>query len=87
MHETDRVTVHDTIAEDDRLCVRWSCTANHTGPGLGVDPTSSTIHATGISLLRVAGGEVVERWQNWDMLALMQQTSGGSRPATYIAAS
>ena len=32
-----RVTVHDTIAEGDRVCVRWSATGKHTGPGLGID--------------------------------------------------
>jgi len=81
------VTVHDTIAEGDQLCVRWSCTGKQTGPGLGIPPTGNTIHVTGISIVRVAAGKVVEGWQNWDMLGMMQQIQGAEKAAaTNIAA-
>ncbi|MGA7241480.1 MAG: ester cyclase [Bryobacteraceae bacterium] len=80
-----RITVHDTIAEHDRICVRWSCVAKHTGDGLGIPPTGKAINVTGISLLRVADGRLVEAWQNWDMLGLMEQIHGRARSATYIA--
>jgi steroid delta-isomerase-like uncharacterized protein len=80
------VTVHDTMAEGDRLCVRWSCTAKHTGDGLGVPATGKSIHVTGISILRVKGGKFLEGWQNWDMLGLMEQVRGAEKTPTYIAA-
>src|SRR5579863_1981555 len=35
------IDVEDSIAEDDKLCVRWSCRAMHTGGGLGFDPTGA----------------------------------------------
>ena len=78
------VHVEDTLAEGDRICVRWSCTGKHTGDGLGVPPTGKSIKVTGISILRVAGGRLVEGWQNWDMLAMMEQIKGMARSATYI---
>jgi len=86
-----RVKVEDTIAEGDRVCVRWSCTAKHTGDGLGVPATGVTIHVTGVSIVRVAGGMVTEAWQNWDMLGMMEQINGFAKPglaksATYIGA-
>ena len=80
------VNVEDTIAEGDRVCVRWSCTANHTGDGLGIAPSGMTIHVTGISILRIANGKLVEGWQNWDMLGMMEQIKGHSKSATYIGA-
>ena len=53
-----QVTVHDTIAEDDRICVRWTCTAKHTGAGLGMPPTGQSVRVTGITIHHVrAGGE------------------------------
>ncbi len=82
-----RVTVHDTFAEHDRICVRWSCTARHTGDGLGFPPTQKTIEVTGISIMRVAGGRLVEGWQNWDMLGMLEQIHGQNKSATYIGAS
>jgi predicted ester cyclase len=80
------VDVEDTIAEGDKICVRWSCTAKHTGGGLGIAPTGVTIHVTGISILRAAGGKLVEGWQNWDMMGMMEQIKGGGKAATYIGA-
>jgi steroid delta-isomerase-like uncharacterized protein len=80
------VDVEDTIAEGDKVCVRWSCTAKHTGDGLGIAPTGVTIHVTGISILRVAGGKLAEGWQNWDMLGMMEQIRNSGKSATYIGA-
>lgn len=81
------VSVEDTIAEGDKLCVRWECTGRHTGHGLGVAPTGKTIHVTGISIIRIAGAMFVEAWQNWDMLGLMEQIGGGGKSGPYIGAS
>ena len=79
------MTVHETIAEGDRVCVRWSSTGKHTGDGLGVPATGKTIEVTGISILRVAGGKIVEAWQNWDMLGMMEHIRDSGKSATYIA--
>jgi predicted ester cyclase len=83
-----RVTVHDTIQEDDRLCVRWTCTARHTGGGLGTPPSGNAVRVTGITIHRVAGARIVEAWQNWDMLGLLEQLRAGeaAQAPTYVAA-
>ena len=82
------VTVHDNIAEGDRLCVRWTATGKHTGNGLGIPATGKTVHMTGMSIIRVAGDKFVEAWQNWDMLGLIEQIRGVEEPsAAYVAAS
>lgn len=79
------VKVQDTFAEGDKLWVRWSCTGKHTGSGLGIPPTGKTISVTGISILRVSNGRMIEGWQNWDMLGMMEQISDRAKSATYIA--
>jgi steroid delta-isomerase-like uncharacterized protein len=81
------IDVEDTIAEGDKVCVRWSCTGKYTGDGLGIPPTGATILITGISILRVAGGKLIEGWQNWDMLGMMEQIKGSGKAATYIGSS
>jgi len=80
------MTVEDTLAEDDKLCVRWSFCGKHTGDGLGIPPTGKTVKITGISILRVAGATLLEAWQNWDMLGLMEQVKDVRRSPTYVAA-
>jgi|SRR5579863_7277728 len=79
------VNVVDTLAEGDKLCVRWECTAKHTGDGLGVPPTGKTVRVTGISILRLKGTMFVEAWQNWDMLGMMEQIKGVGKSGTYIS--
>lgn len=80
------VTVEETIADGDKVCVRWSCALQHTGAGLGMPPTGKTLQTTGITIVRIAGGKLVEGWQNWDMLGLMQQIQDQRHAATYIGA-
>jgi steroid delta-isomerase-like uncharacterized protein len=79
------VTVEDTIAEKDRICVRWSCIATHTGDGLGVAPTGKNIDVTGMSMIRVRNGRIAEAWQNWDMQRLMEQIHSRAMSPTYVA--
>ncbi|MEO8096936.1 MAG: ester cyclase [Acidobacteriota bacterium] len=79
------VTVEDTLAQDDRLCIRWTFQATHTGDGLGLPASGKRVHITGITLVRIKDGKMVEAWQNWDMLGLMHQVEGARKSATYIS--
>jgi predicted ester cyclase len=49
-----------------------------------VPASGKTIRVSGITILRAANGKVVEAWQNWDMLGLMQQIQSHAKAATYI---
>jgi steroid delta-isomerase-like uncharacterized protein len=80
------VTVEDTIAEGDKLCVRWYATMTHTGDGLGIPPTGRKCKVTGMSFVRIEDGKMIEGWQNWDMLGLFQQIQGTPKAPTYIVA-
>jgi steroid delta-isomerase-like uncharacterized protein len=77
-----RVNVEDSLADGDRVCVRWSCTAEHSGSGLGFPATGKPIHVTGISILRSCDNRIIEAWQNWDMLGMMEQIRGTTNAAT-----
>ena len=68
-----KVTVEDQIAKDDKLIVRWTDTGTHTGaPLLGVPATGTQIILTGIDILRIRDGKIVERWAESDKLYLLQ---------------
>jgi len=58
----------------------------HTGNGFGIAPTGKTLHTTGITVVRIANGQLLEGWQNWDMLGLMAQMRGEGLGPTYLAA-
>jgi steroid delta-isomerase-like uncharacterized protein len=68
-----QVTIEDQIAKDDKLVVRWTDTGTHTGaPLLGVPATGRQIILTGIEILRIRDGKIVERWAENDKLYLME---------------
>src|SRR5882724_7459395 len=60
------IKVEDSIAEGDKISVRWLFTAKHTGDALGVAASGLPVRFTGITIFRVAGGRFVEGWQHWD---------------------
>ncbi|HYE14316.1 MAG TPA: ester cyclase [Pyrinomonadaceae bacterium] len=67
------VTVEDVIAEGDLVTGRCSVCGVHRGAGLGFDATERPVEFTGISIVRVRDGKIVEAWNNFDFLAMFQQ--------------
>lgn len=67
------VVVDDTIAEDDRVVLRWTATATHAGDGLEFPASGKKVQFTGISIARVENGKLVEGWNSFDQLGLLQQ--------------
>ena len=89
MHDTFsdiHVDVEEILGVYDRACIRWTCKAKHTGFGLSVSPTGGEVRFTGLSIIHVEDGKVVEAWQNWDMLGMKEQIKRHSAPHTYITA-
>jgi steroid delta-isomerase-like uncharacterized protein len=65
--------VEDAFGAGDKVVARWSATMAHSGGDLGMAPTGKQVRLTGISVVRVSEGKVVEGWDNWDQLGLMKQ--------------
>ena len=51
----------------------------HKGDGLGVRATGKKVKITGMSIARIVNGKIVEGWDNWDRLAMLEQI-GAYRP-------
>jgi steroid delta-isomerase-like uncharacterized protein len=66
-------TVEDMIAEGDKVVSRLTMHGTHRGDFEGIAPTGKSITQTGIDILRLVGGKVIERWGEFDNLGLMQQ--------------
>ncbi len=67
------VTVEDTVAEGDKIAARCRVCGQHTGDSLGVAATNKAVEITGMTMLRVKEGKIVEAWNNFDFLSLYQQ--------------
>lgn len=68
-----RFTLHDVIAEADRVVVRWTNNATHSGTFLGVPPTGHTCSVAGIDIYRLDGNRIAEHWHVVDQLSMLQQ--------------
>ncbi len=66
-------TIDDIIAEGDKVVVRITGQGTHAGDLFGIPPTNREFTATAITILRIAGGKIVERWVEIDMLGCLQQ--------------
>jgi steroid delta-isomerase-like uncharacterized protein len=68
-----RFTVHDLIAEGDKVVVRWTNAGTHVGEFAGVPATGQTFTIGGIDIYRVADGLLCEHWHQIDQLAMLGQ--------------
>lgn len=68
-----RITADDMIAEGDKVVTRWTIVGTQTGEFIGIPPTGVQVMFTGILISRLAGGKIVEDWENSDVLGMLQQ--------------
>ena len=66
-------TAEDVVAEGDKVAVRWTWRGTHKGEFMGIAPTGKQATVTGISILRIVGGKIVEEWGEMDNLGMMHQ--------------
>ncbi|HZI91868.1 MAG TPA: ester cyclase [Thermoleophilaceae bacterium] len=65
-------TVDDVIAEGDKVVVRWTATGTHQGEIMGIPATGNKSTVSGIGIDRFEDGKIVEAWNAWDTLGMMQ---------------
>ncbi len=78
------ITVNDTISEGDKIAARFSATMTHTGDDLGFPATGKQVTVSGMSFTRIANGQIVEGWNNWDIYGMMQQLEAEPQKATLL---
>ena len=67
------VTAEDMIAEGDKVVVRWTGTGTHRGEFMGIPATGNKVTVTGIGIDRLVDGKIVEHWEQFDTMGMMQQ--------------
>jgi len=68
-----QVTTEDVLEEEDRVALRWKAEGTHHGDLMGLAPTGKRVTLTGIEILRVSGGKIVERWAEDNGQAVLAQ--------------
>ncbi|MEU0112946.1 ester cyclase [Streptomyces bobili] len=65
--------VDDQIAQEDRVCTRWTWTGRHKGDYLGIPATGQNVTMTGMTWQRFREGMICEGWWQYDRAGLMEQ--------------
>ena len=67
------VRIEEMIAEGDAVLVRFTFEGTNDGPFAGFDPTGKRVTSSTMVLMRLEGGKIVERREESDTLAFLQQ--------------
>jgi steroid delta-isomerase-like uncharacterized protein len=67
-----RITVEKQLAEGDQVATRWVGRGTHEGELMGIHPTGKQVTVSGLTISRLEGGKIVEEFQNWDTLGMLQ---------------
>ena len=67
------IVIEDMIAEGDKVAARCSVRGRHEGDFLEKAATQSPVEFTGIAIVRIANGKIVEAWNNFDFMSLHRQ--------------
>jgi len=65
--------IEDLIAEGDKVAARIKMMGTHTGEFMGIPATGKWISFTGIYIVRIANGKIVEHWGEEDSVSLLGQ--------------
>jgi steroid delta-isomerase-like uncharacterized protein len=66
-------TTEDLIAEGNKVVFRVTGRGTHKGDFMGIPPTGKQVTMSGIDIVRIEGGKLVEHWANFDQMGMMQQ--------------
>ncbi len=66
-------TIEDLLSEEGKVVLRFTFHGTHQGEFMGIAPTGKQVTMSGIDILRIADGKIVEMWNQEDVLGMMRQ--------------
>lgn len=67
------VIVEDMVSEGDKVAARCRVRGKHQSDTLGFAATQQPMDITGITIVRVRDGKIVEAWNNFDFMSMFRQ--------------
>jgi steroid delta-isomerase-like uncharacterized protein len=72
----ERMEIEDMVAEGDRVAVRLTSSATHTGDFMGMPASGKRYEIGEIHIFRLRDGRVAEHWHQADFMGMMKQLGG-----------
>jgi predicted ester cyclase len=67
------VVIEDMVAEGDKVAARCSVRGRHEGNFMGRAATQAPVDFTGMTIVRIANGKIVEAWNDFDFMTMYKQ--------------
>jgi steroid delta-isomerase-like uncharacterized protein len=68
-----KIVIEDMVAEGDKVAARCSVRGKHEGELMGRAATQSPVEFTGMTIVRIDNGKIVEAWNNFDFMTMYKQ--------------
>jgi predicted ester cyclase len=68
-----KATIEQQFVDGDYVITRVVFSGTHKGEFQGISPSNTKINASGISIQKIENGKIVEEWDEFDGLGMMQQ--------------
>ena len=68
-----QTVIDDIFSEGDQVAARITMSGTNTGSFMGIPPTGKFISFTGMYIVRIANGKIVEHWGEEDGVSLLMQ--------------
>jgi steroid delta-isomerase-like uncharacterized protein len=72
--------IEELLAGGDRVIVRFVYRGTHQEEFMGIPPTGNKIEVSGIIIIRIKNGKILEEWEDADSLGFMQQLGMELKP-------
>ena len=67
------IVIEDMVAEGDKVAARCSVRGKHEGEFMGRAATQARVEFTGMTIVRIDNGKIVEAWNNFDFMTMYKQ--------------
>ena len=68
-----KIVIEDMVAEGDKVAARCSVGGKHEGDLMETAATQSPVEFTGMTIVRIENGKIVEAWNNFDFMTMYKQ--------------
>jgi steroid delta-isomerase-like uncharacterized protein len=72
--------VEDTIADRDRVVMRFTSRGTNLGEFLGNPPTHNHVEISEVAIFKLSDGKIIEQWVYPDMRSMQRQLSQNEQP-------
>ena len=68
-----KISIEETVCEGDKIAAVCRVTGALEGESLGISPANQPVEFTGILILRLKDGKIIEAWNEFNFMTMYQQ--------------